>query len=407
VLPTLPEFKKDFYNEHDDTAARSEEEVAAWREKQKITCRGHDVPKPIMTFDEAKFPAYVRDTLLDEKFEAPTGIQAQGWPMAMAGRNTVGIAQTGSGKTLSFILPGIVHINQQPLMEAGDGPIVLVLAPTRELAQQIQMVASKYGRNSRIKNCCVFGGQPKSGQMRELKDRQPPEIVIACPGRLIDFLDSRVTNLKRVTYLVLDEADRMLDMGFEPQLRKIVTQIRPDRQTLMWSATWPKEVQSLAREFLGENPIQTRIGDTVLCANADVRQVIRILDEADKLRQLNKLVNKIFKEDNPKTIIFAETKRKVDEIVMGLRKDGVPAMGMHGDKEQRERDYVLGEFKKGSTPFLVATDVASRGLDVKDVQFVVYVAWFVRSAAAQQCDVVATPAAGLKASTRTALYKHA
>ena len=141
-------------------------------------------------------------------------------PMAMSGRNTIGIAQTGSGKTLSFILPGIVHINQQPLMEQGEGPIVLVLAPTRELAQQIQMVASKYGRNSRIKNCCVFGGAPKEAQKRELRDRQPPEIVIATPGRLIDFLDNRVTNLNRVTYLVLDEADRMLDMGFEPQASK-------------------------------------------------------------------------------------------------------------------------------------------------------------------------------------------
>lgn len=139
----------------------------------------------------------------------------------------------------------------------------------------------------------------------------------------------------------------------------------------MWSATWPKEVQKLASRFLGENPIQTQIGDTELCANANVKQIIRVIDDADKTRQLNKLVNKILDDDNPKTIIFAMTKKKVDELVTQMRRDGIPAMGMHGDKEQRERDFVLAEFKRGTSPFLVATDVASRGLDVKDIKFVI------------------------------------
>ncbi len=156
------------------------------------------------------------DTLRSENFVKPTSIQAQGWPMALSGRNMVGIADTGSGKTLSFILPAIVHINHQPTLTRGDGPIAVVLAPTRELAQQIQTVSEKYGRSSRVKSVCVFGGASKGPQARELE--RGVEILIATPGRLIDFLDSGKTNLRRCTYLVLDEADRMLDMGFEPQV---------------------------------------------------------------------------------------------------------------------------------------------------------------------------------------------
>jgi superfamily II DNA/RNA helicase len=142
--------------------------------------------------------------------------------------------------------------------ERGDGPIVLIIAPTRELAVQIQEECHKFGSSSRIKHTCVYGGAPRGPQVRDLTTGV--EICIATPGRLIDMLDSRVTNLKRVTYLVLDEADRMLDMGFEPQIRKIVDQIRPDRQTLLWSATWPKEVQSIARDFL-QNPYQVCVED--------------------------------------------------------------------------------------------------------------------------------------------------
>jgi len=197
----------------------------------------------------------------------------------MGGANFVGIAKTGSGKTLGYILPAIVHINNQQPLQRGDGPIALVLAPTRELAQQIQQVATEFGSASYVRNTCVFGGAPKGGQMRDLQ--RGCEIVIATPGRLIDFLSAGSTNLKRCTYLVLDEADRMLDMGFEPQIRKIVSQIRPDRQTLMWSATWPKEVKQLAEDFLG-NYIQINIGSLELSANHNIRQVVDVCDEFSK-----------------------------------------------------------------------------------------------------------------------------
>jgi ATP-dependent RNA helicase DDX5/DBP2 len=194
------------------------------------------------------------------------------------------------------------------------------------------------------------------------------EIVIATPGRLIDMLEAKRTNLRRVTYLVLDEADRMLDMGFEPQIRKILEQIRPDRQTLMWSATWPKEVQQLAKDFLVE-PTQINIGSLALSANHRVTQHIQICQDMEKRGKLLKLLEEIM--DGGKILIFAETKKNTDNLTRNLRADGWPALAMHGDKSQQERDWVLAEFKGGKAPILVATDVAARGLDVKDIKYVI------------------------------------
>merc|ERR1719199_886263 len=209
--------------------------------------------KLVTTFEEANMPDDLLKAVLAQGFEKPTPIQMQGWPVAFSGHDMIGIAATGSGKTCAFVMPGIVHINAQPHLQRGDGPVALVLAPTRELAVQIKEEADKFGGSSGIKNVCVYGGAPKGDQARAL--REGVEIVIATPGRLIDFLESGTTNLRRVTYLVLDEADRMLDMGFEPQIRKIVSQIRPDRQTLLWSATWPKAVERLARDLCREEPV--------------------------------------------------------------------------------------------------------------------------------------------------------
>merc|ERR1719158_2220339 len=195
----------------------TEQEADRIRQSKNITIvAGEDVPKPVRTFEEASFPDYVLDEITRAGFREPTPIQVQGWPIALSGRDMIGIAATGSGKTLGFLLPSIVHINAQPPLQRGDGPIVLVLAPTRELAVQIKGEADKFGASSRIRNTCVYGGAPRGQQARDLRDGV--EIAIATPGRLIDFLESGTTNLKRVTALILDEADRMLDMGFEPQI---------------------------------------------------------------------------------------------------------------------------------------------------------------------------------------------
>uniref|UniRef100_I3JNX0 RNA helicase n=1 Tax=Oreochromis niloticus TaxID=8128 RepID=I3JNX0_ORENI len=348
-LNELPKFEKNFYNENSEVQRMSQYDVEEYRRKKEITVRGSGCPKPVTSFHHAQFPQYVMDVLVQQNFKEPTAIQAQGFPLALSGRDMVGIAQTGSGKTLSYLLPAIVHINHQPYLERGDGPICLVLAPTRELAQQVQQVAYDYGKSSRIKSTCVYGGAPKGPQIRDLE--RGVEICIATPGRLIDFLEAGKTNLRRCTYLVLDEADRMLDMGFEPQIRKIVDQIRPDRQTLMWSATWPKEVRQLAEDFL-KDYVQINVG-------------------SEKDQKLIQLMEEIMAEKENKTIIFVETKKRCDDLTRRMRRDGWPAMCIHGDKSQPERDWVLAEFRSGKAPILIATDVASRGLDVEDVKFVI------------------------------------
>jgi ATP-dependent RNA helicase DDX5/DBP2 len=204
----LVPFQKDFYVEHPAVTARTDSEIKRYRDQWSMMVNGTGVPKPVESFTEANFPEYLLHELKKAGFVTPTPIQKQGWPMALCGRDVIGIAQTGSGKTLSFVCPAIVHINAQPLLSPGDGPIVLILSPTRELAIQTKEECNKFGYSSRIKFTCVYGGVPKGQQAGEL--RRGVEIVIATPGRLIDFLESGTTNLRRCTYLVLDEADRML-----------------------------------------------------------------------------------------------------------------------------------------------------------------------------------------------------
>merc|ERR1719192_3000734 len=189
----------------------------------------------------------------------------------MSGRDMIGVAETGSGKTLAFLLPAIVQISAQPPLGPTDGPIALIVAPTRELAKQIKAECDKFGGDS-LRNTCVYGGAPKYSQARDL--RNGVEILIATPGRLLDFLEYGTTNLMRVTYLVFDEADRMLDMGFEPEIQKIVGQIRPDRQIVMFSATWPREVERLADSFFSNTAdvLKVQIGSLETTANKNVTQ---------------------------------------------------------------------------------------------------------------------------------------
>lgn len=225
----------------------------------------------------------------------------------------------------------------------------------------------------------MYGGVPKGPQIRDLS--RGVEVCIATPGRLIDMLEAGKTNLRRVTYLVLDEADRMLDMGFEPQIRKIIEQIRPDRQTLMWSATWPKEVRAMASDFLHDF-IQVNIGSMDLAANHRITQIVEVVSEMEKKDGMIRHLEKIMENRENKVLIFVGTKRVADEITRLLRQDGWPALceytcylisyqydfltifkiAIHGDKQQNERDWVLDQFKTGKSPVMVATDVASRGI---------------------------------------------
>lgn len=307
-VAALDTIQKNFYKPHADVEGRSEDDVQRFLAAKEITVSGNDVPRPNQVFDEGNFPDHILNTIKEQGWEEPTGIQAQGWPIALSGRDMVGIASTGSGKTLAYMLPAAVHIVHQPRLQRGEGPIALILAPTRELAQQIQSVAQAYSARGCIRNTCLFGGSPKGPQARDLE--RGVEIVIATPGRLIDFLERGTTNLRRCTYLVLDEADRMLDMGFEPQIRKIIEQIRPDRQVLMWSATWPKEIQALAEDFLNDY-IKVNIGSLNLSANNNIKQIIEICEEHEKEQKLTNLLKEIASEKDNKVIVFVETKKKV------------------------------------------------------------------------------------------------
>ncbi|VDL80860.1 unnamed protein product [Nippostrongylus brasiliensis] len=310
-------------------------EIDQWIAENQVTLDGRGIPRPVWEFCEASFPNELSD-LLYGRFQKPTVIQSISWPIAMSGRDIISIAKTGSGKTLAFMLPGLIHTTKQAPRARYEGPSVLVLLPTRELAQQVQEVRA-----------------------RDLE--RGVDVCVATPGRLLDFLDNNTTNMKRCSYLVLDEADRMLDMGFEPQIRKIIGQIRPDRQTLMFSATWPKEVRALAADFQKDAAF-LNVGSMELAANHNITQFVDVLDEHAKQARMMQLLNDIMNQPECKTIIFVETKRKADDLTRWMRRDGWPTLCIHGDKNQGERDWVLSEFKAGKTPIMLATDVAARGL---------------------------------------------
>ncbi|GIL49349.1 hypothetical protein Vafri_5723 [Volvox africanus] len=262
----------------------------------------------------------------------------------------------------------MLHI-QQTRKDPRSGPTLLVLAPTRELAVQIKTEADKFGRSSGIRNTCVYGGAPKGPQLRDLQ--YGVQIVIATPGRLNDFLEAGQVRLQQVSYLVLDEADRMLDMGFEPQIQRIVRTLPRQRQTLFFSATWPREVKHIAAQFVVNQTVHVFIGgvEEKLVANKSITQNVLVLNSShEKFGELARIIRS--KPPGTRIIIFCTTKRMCDQLSYNMSRE-FRAAAIHGDKKQSERDYVLQAFKDGRTPILVATDVAARGLDIPNVAAVV------------------------------------
>ncbi|XP_057481533.1 ATP-dependent RNA helicase-like protein DB10 [Actinidia eriantha] len=351
--------KGDSHNVGNGSSAES------YRRQHEITVTGDNVPSPFISFDATGFPSELLREVHQAGFSAPTPIQAQSWPIALQSRDIVAIAKTGSGKTLGYLIPGFIHLKRHrnnPQM----GPTVLVLSPTRELATQIQDEAVKFGKSSKIICMCLYGGAPKGPQLRDLY--KGADVVVATPGRLNDFLEMKKVNLHQVSYLVLDEADRMLDMGFEPQIRKIVKEVPTRRQTLMYTATWPKEVRKIAADLL-VNPVQVNIGNVnELVANKSITQYIEVLLPMEKHRRLEQILRS--QEPGSKIIVFCSTKKMCDQLARNLNRE-FGADAIHGDKSQADRDHVLSQFRSGRSPVLVATDVAARGLDVKDIRVVI------------------------------------
>ncbi|KAJ4729249.1 putative Dead box ATP-dependent RNA helicase [Melia azedarach] len=347
------------------SAGGSSLSAEAYRRRHEITVSGNEVPAPFMSFEATGFPSEILREVHSAGFSTPTPIQAQSWPIALQSRDIVAIARTGSGKTLGYLIPCFIHLKRcrnDPRL----GPTVLVLSPTRELATQIQDEAVKFGKSSRISCTCLYGGAPKGPQLKDI-DRGV-DIVVATPGRLNDILEMRRISLNQVSYLVLDEADRMLDMGFEPQIRKIVKEVPARRQTLMYTATWPRDVRKIAADLL-VNPVQVNIGNVdELAANKAITQYIEVLAPMEKHRRLEQILRS--QEPGSKIIIFCSTKKMCDQLARNLTRQ-FGAAAIHGDKSQGERDYVLNQFRTGRSPVLVATDVAARGLDIKDIRVVV------------------------------------
>eukprot|EP00401_Gymnodinium_catenatum_P004032 CAMPEP_0117563228 /NCGR_PEP_ID=MMETSP0784-20121206/55383_1 /TAXON_ID=39447 /ORGANISM="" /LENGTH=543 /DNA_ID=CAMNT_0005360861 /DNA_START=37 /DNA_END=1664 /DNA_ORIENTATION=- len=324
-----------------------------------------EVPDPTPTYAAARLPPALLRAFQGAGFKAPTPIQAQVWPIATAGWDLIGIAKTGSGKTLGFLVPayGWMSANYQP------GLRVLICAPTRELATQIHEEAVKFASASGYKSACVYGGQPKREQLPALRAGAP--ILVATPGRLNDFLEYKEVNLGSVGYLVFDEADRMLDMGFEPQIRDIMKHIPQQRQTMMFSATWPEDVQTLAHDFLS-SPIHVQVGDpSVLSANEDISQQVIMLNSSEE--KDGTLVRVLRESAGPsqRVLVFVAMKRQCDFVERMCRKHNISANTMHSDKDQYQREEALQQFKSGTTRVLIATDVAARGLDIKGVSLVV------------------------------------
>ena len=354
----------------------------------KFACDQTRLLEPFTSFDDAAFPKALRSALKAQGYAAPTPIQAEAWPILLKGKDVVAIAKTGSGKTCGFLLPALAKImttgsQKAPEMQLVDGrwrpgavaPSVIVLAPTRELAIQIHAECEKFCQAAGAKSVVLYGGAAKGDQLRAL--RSGADVVVATPGRINDFLEpppgfTAPVTATNAAYVVLDEADRMLDMGFEPQIKKILKLCPKARQTVMFTATWPKSVQKIADAFTSK-PVHIQIGDggNKLTANKSITQHIEVLEEDEKFERCVAILKKELGK-NDTCIMFAGTKRRCDFLDRRLKTAGFSSAGaIHGDKEQYERELVLNNFRQGRGNILVATDVAARGLDIPGVAAVV------------------------------------
>ena len=344
---------------------------------------GNDIPEGINTFEDSGLDPLAISNLKLAGYSVPTPVQKHSVAIVNAGRDLMACAQTGSGKTAAFLIPILSQNfkdgrNDKEFYDRNSAvcPVGLVLAPTRELAIQIYEEAKKFAYRSWVRPCVAYGGTPINDQLRDLK--RGCGLLVATPGRLADMISRNYVSLRKIKYLVLDEADRMLDMGFEPQIRRIVEQedMPVIRQTLLFSATFPKNIQYLARDFLRDYIFISvgRVGST----SENIVQSILYVDEHEKRPYLLDILHKDAEiaagTEDPSanlTLVFVETKRDADTICNYLQDQEFPATSIHGDRTQSEREWAIGSFRSGRTPVLVATAVAGRGLDIPNVTHVV------------------------------------
>lgn len=331
-LITYEPFEKNFYLEHDDIANLTKASVEELRQHLNIKVSGPAPPHPVSSFGHYQFDEALIKAIRKSEYTQPTPIQAQAVPVALNGRDLIGVAKTGSGKTAAFIWPMLVHIMDQRELKEGEGPIGLILVPTRELCQQIYVETKKFGKVYNLRVCCCYGGGSKWEQSKALE--QGAEIVVATPGRMIDLVKCKATNLTRVTFLVLDEADRMFDMGFEPQVRSICNHVRPDKQILLFSATFKKKIEKLARDVLVD-PVKIVQGD-IGEANADITQRVMVFNLANnpsaKWTWLQQ--NLIDFLSSGSLLIFVTKKLNAEELANSLKLKEHEVLLLHGDIDQ-------------------------------------------------------------------------
>ncbi|XP_074105600.1 ATP-dependent RNA helicase abstrakt [Cotesia typhae] len=342
------------------------------RRKLRILVEGNDVPPPLRSFKEMKFHRGIIKGLEHKGIVKPTPIQVQGIPTVLSGRDMIGIAFTGSGKTLVFVLPLIMFCLEQEVgipFTRNEGPYGLIICPSRELAKQTFDIIQYYTNSLRsehcpeIRSCLAIGGVPVSESLEVIK--RGVHIMVATPGRLMDMLDKKMVKLSSCRYLCMDEADRMIDMGFEEDVRTIFSFFRGQRQTLLFSATMPKKIQNFARSALVK-PVTINVGRAG-AASMNVTQEVEYVKQEAKIVYLLECLQKT----PPPVLIFAEKKQDVDAIHEYLLLKGVEAVAIHGGKDQEERSRSVEAFRAKHKDVLVATDVASKGLDFADVQHVI------------------------------------
>lgn len=314
-----------------------------------------------MLFTDLNLIKPILDALKTEGYTQPTPIQEKAIPSILQGRDLLGTAQTGTGKTAAFAIPILQNLAQKNTRN--NNIKVLILTPTRELAIQIEESFNAYGKNLNLRNLVVFGGVKQAAQEKAL--RRGVDILVATPGRLLDFISQRIISLQNLEVFVLDEADRMLDMGFVHDVKRIIKLLPPKRQTLFFSATFPDEISKLANSML-TNPVKVEVAPVSATADT-INQKVYFVQKDDKLDLLTHILQNDIKES---VLVFSRTKHGADKIARKLQSHKISAEAIHGNKSQNQRQNALGNFKSGKTRILVATDIAARGIDIDELKYV-------------------------------------
>ena len=313
-----------------------------------------------LSFKDLKLTAPLQKAVAEQGYKIPTPIQLQSIPPLLEGRDLIGIAQTGTGKTAAFTLPILQRMKEGKPREIQT----LVLAPTRELAAQINESFATYGKHLDLKHTVIFGGVRQGKQVRAL--RAGVDILVATPGRLLDLMNQRFVRLDKVEFFVLDEADRMLDMGFIHDIKKVIARLPDKRQSLFFSATMSPTVNTLANSLL-RDPVHVEVAAQATTVDR-ITQKVFFVDQTEKLHLLLRLLNG---EDSGSVLIFTRTKHRADKLAFSLNRNGIPADAIHGNKSQHARTKAISNFKTGITKVLVATDIAARGIDIPNISHVI------------------------------------